>query len=884
MLKISNLFMDYEKELTGVTHMPQFSWKLESDRRNIVQKRYELQIAKDADFETIIYDSGIVTSSSSAQITVKGCQLESLKKYFVRVRVEDEIERTSYATASFITGLIDHKEWRASFITAEEETDADNSKGTYVRKVFGLSGKIKEAYVCTTALGIYNFYMNGKKVGTDELTPGWTSYKKHLCYQTYDVTEYLEEGLNAMGAILAPGWYKGRIGFPKHVRTRNHYGKVTAFLAQLLVRYEDGKEEIFITDDTWNGYDAPVVFAEIYDGEIYDARKEIEGFSRSDCVFKLWRPVKTVEYDFSVLTGQACGKVARIEEVKAKEIFVTPQGDTVVDFGQNMSAQIQVTAEGKAGDIIKLECFETLDFKGNVYTENLRTAKAAMTYIFGKDGRATYSPSFTYMGFRYAKITEFPGKPKLENFTAFTLHSKMERTGFFECSNPDLNQLGHNILWGMKSNFVDIPSDCPQRDERMGWTGDAEIFCRTASYLMNTYNFYRKWLVDVEADQKPDGGIAHVVPDIMMNNMMPISRWYEGTYSAAAWADAVTILPWTLYLTFADVEILRQQYSSMKKWIGFMEDHSEDYVWSFGVQLGDWVALDAEEGSYFGATPESLICTAYFVISTQIVAKSAKILGFAEDEKYYTDLYGKILNKFQELFWDEDGNMTAKTQTAHIVALYFGLVPEQYRRQTAQGLIRLLEKENGHLVTGFIGTPYFCHALSQNGHVKEAYDLLLKDDFPSWLYQVKMGATTVWEHWDGMKPDGTMWSADMNSFNHYAYGAICEWIVRVAAGLEIDESQPGYKHTVIYPRLGGGLSYMKGEYNSVYGPVKSFWKDEGDYVELQVTVPPNATATVCLDQAAEVVDNDGLKFERKDGILQAETGSGVYSVRYVKEK
>ena len=680
-----------------------------------------------------------------------------------------------------------------------------------------------------------------------------------------------------MGAILGAGWYKGKMGF---LEVRNNYGTRTAFLAQMTVRYEDGTEEVFVTDESWTGADAPIVFAEIYDGEIYDASMEIPGWSKAGDVSGTWRPVSSVEFSKDVLAGQGSGKVAEMDEVRAKRIFTTPQGDTVIDFGQNMTGHIHVKAYGKPGDVIELHCFEVLDAAGNVYLDNLRGAKESMKYTFAKEGEVEYTTTFTFMGFQYAKIVSYPGTPEVENFTAYTLHTRMNQTGRLEFSNPDLNQLAHNILWGLKGNFVDVPTDCPQRNERLGWTGDAQIFCRTACFLENTYNFYRKWLVDVEADQTPEGGVAHVVPDLLSGRPEIANDWLlgQGSHSAAAWADVAVINPWTMYLTFGDKEILKQQYQSMKGWIGFMREHAQDYIWNYKLQFGDWVALDAEEGSYFGATPNDLTCTAYFAYSTGLFVKIAEILGNDDDAKEYQELYEKVVEKFQKTFFDENGVMTAQTHTAHIVALYFGLTPEKYKETTVGNLLKLLEKENGHLVTGFVGTPYFCHALSQNGHVKEAYDLLLKDDFPSWLYQVKMGATTVWEHWDGMKPDGTMWSPDMNSFNHYAYGAIGEWMVRVAGGLEVDEAKPGYKHAVIYPRLGGGLSFMKCEYDSVYGTVKSFWEDHGNSAMLHVTVPVNTTATICLDGAKAVTESDGLTFTDDGSCMKAEAGSGEYNI------
>lgn len=882
MLKITKIFMDYEEEQVGISHMPQFGWAMESDRRNVMQEAYELEISEVQDFADCVYRSGKTVDNASAQIQPENILLKSMTKYFIRVRVWAGAEESAWAESFFVTGIMDNHQWRASFITAENQKDANNSKGTYVRKNFLVKGKVKEAFVCTTALGLYNLYINGKKVGDDELTPGWTSYRKHLCYQTYEVTEYLNQGENAMGAILAAGWYKGKMGFDGLAKTRNHYGDRTAFIAQMAVRYEDGREELFLTDTTWKGEDAPVVFAEIYDGEIYDARKEIPDWAQPGNPLGNWRPVEEIAYDMSVLTGQGCGKVCEMDEVPVKRIFTTPEGDTVIDFGQNMTGHIRVSVEGKAGDVIELHCFEVLDAKGNVYLDNLRGAKESIKYIFSQNGKISYAPSFTFMGFQYAKIVSFPGEPRPENFTAYTMHTNMKRTGTFQCSNPDLNQLAHNILWGLKGNFVDVPTDCPQRNERLGWTGDAQIFCRTACFLMNTYSFYRKWMQDVEADQTPEGGVAHVVPDIITANAGEDWLLQQGSHSAAAWADVAVINPWTMYLTFGDKEILKLQYKSMKGWIDFMREHSQDYIWNYKLQFGDWVALDAEEGSYFGATPNDLTCTAYFAYSTGLFVKIAEILNKKQDAEEYHKLYKKIVEKFQKTFFDENGVMTAQTQTAHIVALYFGLTPEEYREKTVQGLLKLLDKENGHLVTGFVGTPYFCHALSQNGHVKEAYELLLKDDFPSWLYQVKMGATTVWEHWDGMKPDGTMWSPDMNSFNHYAYGAIGEWMARVAAGIEIDEKKPGYKHSIIYPRLGGGLSWLKAEFESIYGQVKTFWEAQGERVILHVSVPANTTASICLDGAESVLEADGLEFVMDRDCMKAEAGSGDYRIIFEK--
>ena len=397
---------------------------------------------------------------------------------------------------------------------------------------------------------------------------------------------------------------------------------------------------------------------------------------------------------------------------------------------------------------------------------------------------------------------------------------------------------------------------------------------------MNAYTFYKKWLHDLEMDQTEDGGVPHVIPNIEEGHTEDNWLLSQSPHSAAAWADAAVIIPWTLYLMYGDQEILRIQYASMRSWIEFMREHSEDYIWNYKLQLGDWVALDAQEGSYFGATPNDLTCTAYFAYSTGLFAKIAKILGKSEAGDYEV-LYQNIVKKFQNTFFDVEGNLTSQTQTAHIVALYFKLVPEEYVSKITERLKRLLEKENGHLVTGFVGTPYFCHALSQNGCVKEAYELLLKEDFPSWLYQVKMGATTIWEHWDGLKPDGTMWSADMNSFNHYAYGAIGEWMYRVMAGLEVDEAAPGFKHSIIEPQIGGGLEFVEGSYHSCYGVHRLKWQVDDDQVTVSVQIPANTTAEIRLSDVKELVQTDELQFRKEGTYMTASTGSGHYRIQYI---
>lgn len=880
-MQIKQIKVNGLNEPVGIGKLVKAGWIITAEERNIYQKSYRLQIAKDTAFRNLIFDSGEVNSSESANVRLdrENIPLQSTSRYFIRVRVTSQAGQVSeWAVSGFVTALLDNQEWQADFITAESESDSSSSRGTCLRKTISVAKEIESAYAHVTAFGLYQLFCNGEKVGGDAFTPGWTSYRHHLLYQTYDMKPYLKTGENALGGLLGAGWYKGEMGF---MRIKNLYGNRSALSCQLHIHYTDGSSEVFTTGADWKGADSPILMSEIYDGETYDARKELDGWNTAQYDDRAWRAVCTVPAERAILTAQPGCRVRVMESLPVQEILTTPQGDTVLDFGQNLTGWVEFRAQGSAGDKIEFTCFETLDADGNVYLDNLRTAKQTITYICKNSEPVCFHPHFSYQGFQYVKITAYPGKLKKESFTAQVLHSDMEKTGSFTCSNPDLNQLQHNITWGMKGNFLDVPTDCPQRDERLGWTGDAQIFCRTACFLMDTSVFFAKWLRDLKEDQTAEGGVPHVVPDILTGKCDGDRFMQDGTFAAAAWADAAVIIPWTVYLTYGDTAVLEDQYDSMKAWIAFMRRHAKDDIWNYKLQFGDWVALDAEEGSYFGATPNDLTCTAYYAYSTGLFAQIAAVLGNKEDAEEYRRLYHQISASYQRHFFRPDGHLKVQTQTAQIVTLYFGLAPKPYKSIVAEDLIHLLEKENGHLVTGFVGTPYFCHALSQNGYLDEAYALLLKEDFPSWLYQVKQGATTVWEHWDGKKPDGTMWSADMNSFNHYAYGAVGDWMYRVCAGIESDVQAPGYKHFSVAPQAGGGLDHVCASFESVHGTIQSEWKREGRLMILKIQVPCNTTAAIRLHQCASILHTDGIGFSDSDGVPCGAAGSGSYEIRYM---
>lgn len=874
MLKLTDLKINYLTAPVGITGSIALSWVIESNCRNVVQTSYQVQVLRSG---TMMHDSGIVFSSQSAHI--RFClNWDSLTRYCVRVRVTAGTEQSNWLEGSFVTGFQDITEWQGQFISAEPEIDCGRSYGTMVRKEFMVNKKIKEAWLTCSAHGLYHSFLNGERVSKDEMAPGWTSYNKRLLYQTYDVTGYIHMGKNAVGIMLGAGWYKGLMGYK---RTRNHYGTRTAFGGQIILRYIDGTEEWICTDTSWKGTRGPVKFSEIYGGETYDARMEQDGWNEPDFHDSAWAAVEIVERDIHTLFPQTGCPVRVQETIKPASILTTPEGDTVLDFGQNMTGWCEIILnQPKAGALAELEFFEVLDSAGNVYTENLRGIHETIRYICRGKEKEIYRPWFTFQGFQYAKIISFPTAVQPECFTAHVVHSDMQQTGTFSCSSPLLNQLHHNILWGMKGNFLDVPTDCPQRDERLGWTGDVQVFARTSNLLMNTNAFYHKWLADVAADQNENGAVSHVVPDILTGNMEGdwlLNQSIQG--GASGWGDVAVILPWALYQAYGDTDILNQQMGCMLAWIRFMHQHSDGCLFRFGAQFGDWLALDANPGSYKGATPDDYVCAAYYCYTVGLTGKMLDVLKREEEARHMFALAQSLRADFQCRFFQPDGSLTVQTQTAHVLALAFHLVPEPFRQQTVHRLTELLQENNGYLATGFLGTPYLLSVLSENGCLTEAYSLLLKEDFPSWLYQVKAGATTIWEHWDGRKPDGSMWSPDMNSFNHYAYGAVGEWLYRTIAGIEIDTQHPGYSHFYLKPQVGGGLAHAKAEFQSIHGKIVSGWHFANNTVTLTVEIPANTSADIILSQALKILDDDGLKFSYETS-WKATAGSGQYTIVY----
>ncbi len=828
MLNASQLRCEYLKNPLGLCcKKPRFSWILESDRTNIMQTGVRIQVSEDERFERIHWDSGERSSEESVYTQYDGPELIGRCKYYWRVRVTGSTgDASGWSKTAWFEMAPDTADLRAQWI-APDDSPVD-ARVKLLKKSFLITEPVKNARLYASSLGTYFAQINGHRVGDRLFAPGWTSYESRLLYQTYDVTDLLVEGENTLIVWIANGWYKGELAF------RNEpcqYGSQRAFWGQLHLANERKKDQVIISDNSWQWAESPLLFAEWYHGEIYDARLE----HPTD-----WKPVTVLNRGLSGLIPDDGIPVRRQETFITERIITTPAGERVLDFGQNIVGFVRFDVCGRTGDRVILSHAEALDAQGNFYTENLRAARQRVEYIC-HGGEQTYEPLFTTQGFRYVRIDEYPGDIDPRSFTAVSVYSDMRPIGTFSCSHELINRLAKNIIWGMRGNFIDIPTDCPQRDERLGWTCDAQTFCMTACHLYDTRPFFRKWLRDLATDQRADGGVPYVAPDILQDQT---DKFPLGAHSSSAWGDAATIIPWTLYLSYGDLTLLGEHYPMMKAWVEYIRVRANGNLWDSGEHYGDWVALDAEEGSYTGATPKVLIATAFYAHSTQLLSHAAKTLGYTSDAKDYSDLFDAIKAAYLRAHFTQGGTLTVRTQTAHALSLAFGLVPEHCVKKTANALAGLIREAGGHMTTGFVGTPFLLHALSQNGESDTAYMLLTREEYPSWLYQVLQGATTMWEHIDGIKPDGSMWSPEMNSFNHYAYGSIGSFLYQEVAGVKADPERPGYKHVWITPCPQKGFSYAQASLHTPYGTLRVKWEAVDGKLNLIAFVPHNSTATI----------------------------------------
>ncbi|MFI8632614.1 family 78 glycoside hydrolase catalytic domain [Microbacterium sp. NPDC077663] len=848
---------EHHREPLGIgERTPRISWTLTHAPAEWVQDAARIDIDRDGAVQT-----HELAGPEQVLVAWPGGPLRSREIVHVRVSVRGRDGRWSdpgpWTTAE--AGLLEPADWRAGPVGAmwNENPLTDTRRPSLVRRGFVARDGLVRARLYATAHGLYEAEINGQRVGDDVLSPGWTVYRERLRYYTYDVTALLAPGENAVGAWLGDGWYRGRLGWRGGFR--NLSGDDLSFLAQLELVYDDGSTDVIATDTTWRAARSPILTSGLYDGETHDARQEWAGWSSPGFDDSGWERVQVRRRDPATLVAPTAPPVRVVEDVAPVAVLTSPSGRRILDFGQNLVGVVRLRGTGAEGDTVTFRTAEVLQ-DGELYTRPLRDALSTDRYVFaGRPGGEQWQPRFTFHGFRYVEVEGWPGDLDADSaagaFTARVLHTDLERTGWFDSSDPQLDQLHRNIVWGMRGNFVDVPTDCPQRDERLGWTGDIQVFAPTASFLFDCSGMLTGWLRDLAAEQLPDGTVPWFVPVIPADSMWTPQR------PGAAWGDAATVVPWTLYERFGDTGVVRDQYASARAWVDLVADLAgPTRLWESDYQLGDWLDPAAPpEDPADARTDRHLVSTAYFARSTRLVARMAAVLDDAADAACYDALADEVTAAFQAAYVLPDGRMTSDAQTAYALALQFDLLPDGLRSPAAERLADLVAQEGNRIGTGFVGTPLVTDALSANGRLDTAYDLVLERECPSWLYQVGMGATTVWERWDSMLPDGTVNPGSMTSFNHYALGAVADWMHRVVAGLAPEDA--GYRRIRFAPRPGGGLTSARARHLTPFGEASIAWSIEGTELRVEVEVPVGATAVLDLPGAAPEDLGHG-RFER----------------------
>lgn len=925
MLKAVSLRTEYLENPLGLdTKNPRLSWKLHGNGRNIIQIAYHVQASETQSFTSLIWDSGKVETDQSQVVVYEGSELKSIERIYWRVKVwSNHTEESPFSeTAFFETGLLQTSDWKAYWIEPEKEVDIDAYKpASYIRKEFTVEKGLVSARVCLTSKGLYSFYLNGVE-GTDHLfTPGFTSYYKRLQVQVYDVTHLLHEGSNALGVILGDGWWRGTTG---GASLKNNFGYKVALLGQLVLDYEDGSREIIGSDATFKTSHGPLLKSDMKAGDLYDARINLEGWNQPSYDDSSWEEVVVTEDGYDNLIG------SRSVPVKQKERFTpnivrTPNGETILDFGQNIAGWVEMQVQGDAGTEIVLVHGEALDKHGNFTLQNLSDHGTLedfqeVRYITSGQGVESYRPRFAIFGFRYVLVKNYPGEITPENFTAVAVYSDLDETGDFTCSNPLITKLVSNSKWSQKGNFMEVPTDCPTR-ERAGWTGDAQVFSRTASDFMNVYPFFEKWMADVAAEQFADGSVGSTVPTVIghhsveewqrfmeqnNNPMVAMRRPKPGTASildgSAGWGDAAVIIPWTMYLCYGDKSIIENQYGSAKAWVDYMAacaknanelfqdssayrqftdgERDADYIWDTKFHWGEWLETDTEFSDLMAVLSKTKgnhpdVSTAYFAYSTRLLADMAGVLGKTEEEAEYRALHEKIKRVYNLYFIHEDGSILEGRQAPNVRTLAFGLAYEDNKQAVADRLAQLVVEQNYHLNTGFLSTPFILQVLADYGHSDIAFRLLEQETCPSWLYAVSNGATTIWESWKGIKPDGEL----SGSLNHYSYGAVCDFLFAGVAGVRPVWEKPGYKHFILKPIVGGTLTQASATYESLYGTIASSWEKTNEAVHYRFEVPVNTTAKIMLSGHQEDLEQVVIEFPDalyEDGRIVCTVGSGEY--------
>ncbi|NNF32525.1 MAG: family 78 glycoside hydrolase catalytic domain [Saprospiraceae bacterium] len=856
---------------------PTFSWKLPLGVQE--QGAYSIAVASTPDLlseNADLWESGRVDSDQSVYVKYKGPKLVSRQKVYWQVKYWDSNGNESKWSdeAHFELGLLDNADWNSKWINHPDikldsvpEIDRKIHKVQYFRKDFELGNKIQSARLYISAKGLYEAEINGKKIGNDVLAPGWTPYEKRIETLTYDVGELLKEGDNTIGLVLAEGWHSGRLLF------RNYSGKIPQITAQLEVTYNDGKQSTIVTDNSWKGsMDGPIQFSSLYDGELYDANLEMPNWSTTDYADEDWAGVDETPLSPEVkLRPKSHAPVITKLTLSPITISEPKKGSFVFDLGQNMAGVPRINIPVKKGQKVKIRVAEMLQTNGEIYIDNYRGALSTDYYTPAEDGTISWQPTFTFHGFRYVELSGFDEskKPEKDWISGLVQHSDFEISGNFSSSHEKLNQLQSNIEWGLRGNFLDIPTDCPQRNERLGWTGDAQVFGPTSLFNADVHAFWSSWMKSVREDQNEDGGIPFYVPKL------------DRGRSSSGWGDAITVIPWDLYQRTGDTKVLEDNYEAMNKWLDYYQSKATDHIVKM-FTFGDWLQPYSEnpENTKKGETDERLLSTAYYARSIEITRQAAEVLGLQEDEAKLKDLSNEVRKAFQNEFFNDDGSIKVgrPTQTGYLMALGFDLISEDLAEKAVPYLLAEIEKADNHLRTGFLGTPLLAPVLDEIGRSDLMFQILFKETYPSWFYSINQGATTMWERWDSYSHSDGFHKEGMNSFNHYAYGAIGQWMYERIAGIKA--STAGYKTILINPLPGGPLTSATAEYQSPYGLIKSAWKIVDDKFIINAAVPPNTTAKIIIPaNTGEELLLEGITFSENSNVKLIEKSENAFELQ-----
>ncbi len=902
-----SLTCEYLQNPLGIdVQQPRFFWKVASDQNGAKQSAYRILVSGDPDMlarnKGEIWDSGKIKSDKTIQIVYNGKPLETTKKYFWKVRVWDQDDAQSEwsESAFFSMGMLHPADWKAKWIGAPPEEpykgkgDPPIPPSPLLRKSFTTVKTIKRGMVYVSALGDYELYLNGARVGDHFLAPEWTDYLKRVQYQTFDVTEMLSQGENVVAAILGDGWYAGRLGpvrWDKNYPRRGPYGLDRRLLMQMEIEYADGSKETIVSDGSWKIYlDGPIRSADNFLGETQDARKQIPGWDKPGYNDSQWQPVSVGTKISGKLVAQMNEPIRVVKKLHPISISEPTPDVYIFDLGQNMVGWCRIRLKGPAGTEITLRHGEMLNLDGTLYTANLAGALQTDRYILNGKGEQFFEPHFTFHGFRYVEVTGLGEKPTPDILTGIVLSSDMQQVGSFECSNPLLNKLMQNIIWGQRGNMLSVPTDCPQRDERMGWMGDAQVFAQTAIFNMNAAAFFSKWVKDIRDAQTADGRY----PDFAPQPFNPEKHFSD----APGWADAGIIVPWRIYENYDDKRILEEHYQSAKRFIENIRQNNPNLLWenSKGNKYSDWLNGDKIKAEGYpksgAAVPYLFYTTAYYSYSTRILAEMARELRKTQDANFYTHLADQINAKLIEKFVLPDGRIQGDTQAGYALALNFKLLPPELEQKAALHLFDAVKKYDDRISTGFHSTLPLMKELVRWDYTDLAYKLVESTRFPSWGYSIKQGATTVWERWDAYVSGRGFQDAGMNSFNHYAYGAIGEWIYRTILGINPDDKHPGFKHFFIKPKPGGSLTWARGEYNSIHGKIHVDWKLADGKINLKIETPANTNATVVVptnNPASFAKMNPALpkdvkiiKMGKKDVTLSVQGGTYAFVASFEK--